>query len=74
MTVARIRDPRASFRKGAWVRFGALVAAMRERGLGQDRIETAGLYRSHLGPAGSTYERIADFPLASGPGAGGRGL
>lgn len=66
MTVARLRDPKASFRKGCWVRFGALVAAMRERGFGQDRIDTVGLYRSHLGPAGSTYERIADFPLASG--------
>ena len=57
LTIARIRDPRR-------VRSlpGRLQAA-NQREFGESRVSEIALYRSHLSSNGSTYERLASFPL-----------
>ena len=57
LTIARIRDPRR-------VRslLGRLQAANQSE-FGESRVSEIALYRSHLSPKGSSYERLATFPL-----------
>lgn len=58
LTIARIRDPRR-------VRslLGRLQAANQSE-FGESRVGEVTLYRSHLSANGSTYERLATFPLS----------
>lgn len=58
LTIARIRDPRrvTSLR-------GRLKAADQSE-FGESRVGEITLYRSHLSSNGSTYERLATFPLS----------
>jgi RNA 2',3'-cyclic 3'-phosphodiesterase len=59
LTIARIRDPRR-------VRslLGRLQAANQSE-FGESRVGEIALYRSHLSSKGSTYERLASFPLST---------
>jgi len=59
LTIARIRDPRR-------VRslLGRLQTAKQSE-FGESRVGEIALYRSHLSPKGSTYERLATFPLSA---------
>lgn len=59
LTIARIRDPRR-------VRslLGRLQAANQSE-FGESRVGEIALYRSHLSANGSTYERLASFPLSA---------
>ena len=58
LTIARIRDPRR-------VRslLGRLEAANQSE-FGESGVGEIALYRSHLSSNGSTYERLATFPLS----------
>jgi 2'-5' RNA ligase len=58
LTIARIRDARR-------VRslLGRLQAANQSE-FGESRVSEIALYRSHLSSNGSTYERLASFPLS----------
>jgi RNA 2',3'-cyclic 3'-phosphodiesterase len=58
LTIARIRDPHR-------VRslLGRLQAANQSE-FGESRVDEIALYRSHLSSNGSTYERLASFPLS----------
>jgi 2'-5' RNA ligase len=57
LTIARIRDPRRF--RGL---LGRLTANQSE--FGESRVGELALYRSHLSSNGSTYERLATFPLS----------
>jgi len=59
LTIARIRDPRKV--SGALRR----LQAARPCEFGESRVAEIGLYRSHLSANGSSYERLAGFPLRS---------
>jgi len=67
LTVARIRDRRASLRRGHWKGLGALVAAMADRELGRGEITSVGLYRSELGDGPARYELLERFELDAAP-------
>lgn len=57
LTIARVRDPR---------RVKSLLGRLQACNpceFGQSRVAEIALYRSHLSSKGSTYERLATFPL-----------
>jgi 2'-5' RNA ligase len=58
LTIARIRDPRR-----VTSLLGRLQAADQSE-FGESRVGEIALYRSHLSSNGSTYERLATFPLS----------
>jgi RNA 2',3'-cyclic 3'-phosphodiesterase len=58
LTIARIRDPRR-----VTSLLGRLQAANQSE-FGESRVGEIALYRSHLSSNGSTYERLATFPLS----------
>jgi 2'-5' RNA ligase len=60
LTIGRVRDPR----KATQVR--PLLETAQAREFGESCISEVTLYRSHLSSRGSTYERLAVFPLQSG--------
>jgi 2'-5' RNA ligase len=57
LTIARVRDPRRVRRL-----LGRLQAANQSE-FGESRVDEIALYRSHLSPNGSRYERLATFTL-----------
>jgi 2'-5' RNA ligase len=60
LTIGRVRNPRAA---------RAALRALereREREFGLSQVGAMALIRSHLGPAGSTYEPLASFAFAAG--------
>jgi RNA 2',3'-cyclic 3'-phosphodiesterase len=59
LTIARIRDPRR-----VTSLLGRLQAANQSE-FGESRVGEIALYRSHLSSSGSTYERLATFPLSA---------
>ena len=59
LTIGRVRDPR----KAKQLR--ARLESAGDPEFGESRISEVSLYRSHLLSEGSTYERLAVFPLQS---------